>query len=173
MSTQQAFVKVGKIGKTHGTNGGLRLYMEDRYEKDIEASAVFFIKIQGHEAPFFLDKIEQLAYPVIKFEDIDSKEKARELIGKDLLLRRTDIKKTVAAKPQADLSLLNGFEIIDETLGSIGNIIEVVEYPEQLIAMLEYEGKEVMIPLHESLIIGINPEQQQVLMDLPEGLLEL
>jgi 16S rRNA processing protein RimM len=172
MSTQNDFIKVGKMGKTHGTNGGLRLYVEDRYQKEVEASSVFFIQLQGHELPFFIEKLEQLAYPVIKFEDVNSKEEAHQLSGKALYLRRSDIR-SAASETQDDLSLLNGFELIDETLGTIGQIEEVVEYPEQLIAVLQYKGKEVMIPLHESLITGIDPEKQQLRMDLPEGLLEL
>jgi ribosomal 30S subunit maturation factor RimM len=40
-------------------------------------------------------------------------------------------------------------------------------------AIVVYEGREVLIPLHEDLIVEADHEAQVVTMRLPEGLLEL
>jgi len=38
---------------------------------------------------------------------------------------------------------------------------------------LEIEGKEVLIPLHEKTISSINHKKKQVVVELPDGLLEV
>ncbi len=44
--------------------------------------------------------------------------------------------------------------------------------PQQEMAFLDYKGAEVLIPLNVQLIVSINEEKQEILMDLPEGLLD-
>ena len=81
-----------------------------------------------------------------------------------------DSKKVKTVDP---LSLLEDFVLFDKEKTRIGSIREIVEYPQQLIAVVEYEGKEIMIPLAEQLIIEIDEENQKLVMELPEGILDL
>ena len=50
---------------------------------------------------------------------------------------------------------------------------EFVEQPHQLLCRIEIETKEVLIPLHEDTIIKIDQKKKQIIVDLPEGLLEI
>ena len=43
----------------------------------------------------------------------------------------------------------------------------------QWLAKLTYEGKEVLVPLIEQMILDVNVRNKFIRMDLPEGLLEL
>jgi 16S rRNA processing protein RimM len=45
--------------------------------------------------------------------------------------------------------------------------------PQQEIAVVVYQNKEVLIPLNEKLIVSIDEDKKVILMDLPEGLLTL
>ena len=68
-------------------------------------------------------------------------------------------------------SELIGMHIHDDTLGDLGPIIRIDEYPQQEMAILEKEdGTEVLIPLHEQMISSISQEEGKIFMDLPEGL---
>ncbi len=40
-------------------------------------------------------------------------------------------------------------------------------------AIVETNGKEMMIPLHDQLIVDIDKDQKVIRMEIPEGLLEL
>jgi 16S rRNA processing protein RimM len=55
----------------------------------------------------------------------------------------------------------------------IGEILEVIEQPHQLLCRLEIKGKEVLIPLHEASLKKIDHKKNQVLVELPEGLLDI
>ena len=65
------------------------------------------------------------------------------------------------------------FEIHDKILGKIGIIEEIIEYPQQEMAAIKFQEKEVLIPLNEQLILTIDAENKVIEMDLPDGLLEL
>ena len=58
-------------------------------------------------------------------------------------------------------------------MGLLGAIEAIIEYPQQEMAALTIEGKAVLIPLNEQLIISIEAETKVIRMDLPEGLLAL
>jgi 16S rRNA processing protein RimM len=52
-------------------------------------------------------------------------------------------------------------------------INEILKTPQQLLASLTYQGHEVLIPLAEALITGINVARKEIEMSLPEGLIDL
>ena len=68
---------------------------------------------------------------------------------------------------------LVGFTAIDENEGELGVITAVHEYPKQLIAALTYKNCEVLFPLNEEIIKGIDVVSEILTVDLPEGLLDI
>ena len=67
---------------------------------------------------------------------------------------------------------LVGFIAIDESEGELGEITIVQEMPQQFIATVPMEDAEVMFPLNEDLIVGIDPEEKVVVLRLPDGLID-
>ena len=65
------------------------------------------------------------------------------------------------------------YEIISERDGAIGVIEEVIEMPQQIMGIVNYQGKEVLIPLNDQFITGVDEEKKILEMELPEGLLDL
>jgi len=65
-----------------------------------------------------------------------------------------------------------GYTIIDYT-EPLGEILEVIEQPHQLLCRLDIKGKEVLIPLNESFLQKVNHAKKQVNVELPDGLLEI
>ena len=75
-----------------------------------------------------------------------------------------------AAKSSA-ISLL-GFHIMNEGK-DLGEILEVIEQPHQLIGRVDINGNEALIPLHQETITRIDKKKKLVHVDLPEGLLDI
>jgi 16S rRNA processing protein RimM len=63
--------------------------------------------------------------------------------------------------------------IKQEPLTDLQKILEIIEQTHQLLCRIEIEGKEVLIPLHEETIKKIDRAARQVIVELPEGLLEI
>lgn len=170
-------IEIGKVGKPFGTEGLLRCFINARYLADFLESEVFFVRLTGQAVPFFIEGVEGDGESLlVQVEEMDDREEALKLSGKELYLRMEDLisddRKTETASQQ-QYERWVGFRLKDQTLGELGQIESFIELPQQLLAILHYEGKEVMIPFQEKLILEINPSDKTVLMDLPEGLLEL
>jgi len=102
-------------------------------------------------------------------EGINSREAAIKLNQKEIWVPETDFKKFAAKTAPASLL---GYTIINNN-ESLGEILELIEQPHQLLCRLEIKGKEVLIPLHEQTLQKINHKKKEVFVELPDGLLEV
>ena len=84
-------------------------------------------------------------------------------------LPEPDFKKFAARSAPASLL---GYTIINNK-ESLGEILELIEQPHQLLCRLEIKGKEVLIPLHEETLRKVNHKNKEVVVNLPDGLLEI
>jgi len=65
-----------------------------------------------------------------------------------------------------------GFRLIDGTT-DLGEILEVIEQPHQILCRIDLAGKEALIPVHEQTLRGIDAKRSEVRVELPEGLLDV
>ena len=56
---------------------------------------------------------------------------------------------------------------------NIGEVLEVIEHPHQMLFRIDYRGKEALIPVHEETLLRIDKKKKQVHVVLPDGLLNL
>ena len=167
------YVSVGKLNKSFGTKGQIKVVVTKAYESDLRAADVWFIDKGGEIVPYFVDGLEDAANLLVKFEDIDSPEATKKISGGAILLRTKDV--TVNEDPKQDNSLnkLVGFEVHTEEF-FIGTIISIEEYPQQMMAFIRLaEGEEIMVPLSPAFIVDIDVEQRIVDMNLPDGMVDV
>ncbi|MBV8388633.1 MAG: 16S rRNA processing protein RimM [Mucilaginibacter sp.] len=163
--------KIGTIIKTRGLKGELQLYVDFENLEDINFTAVFF-DLAGKLVPYFVQSIKYQKNTAWLFlEDVDTIEKASRLVKKDIYL--SNKLKPKKKKTEFTLKDLKGFIAIDETEGELGEILEIQELPQQYIATVNYQNREVLFPLNETIIKGIDLEGGEVYVDLPEGLLDI
>jgi 16S rRNA processing protein RimM len=62
---------------------------------------------------------------------------------------------------------------VDNTVGLIGEVKEVIEMPNYELAKVSYQNRIVMIPIHEDLVEEVNEEEKKIIMNLPEGFFEI
>lgn len=164
--------RVGSVLKTKGLKGEMQLYVDFDNLADIDFNTLF-IEIGGKLAPFFVESIkyQQKNSAYLYLEDVDTIEKASALVKKDIYLPN----KLKPKKKKSDFTLkdLKGFTAVDVNEGELGEITDIHEYPQQLIAAVTYKNCEVLFPLNEETITGIDVVKEIVTVDLPEGLLEI
>ena len=170
------YVSIGFTKKPYGIKGELKLKILDAYLEDFARAEVLFLGIDGRKIPFFVEAVRMDGPLLIKFEEKDTKESASQLAGKEIFLRELDLSFDEKRKNSvADLKFTAyvGYILEDVNFGKIGTIKEVIEYPQQEMAIVLYKEKERLIPLNEHLVVRIDKDEQKILLDLPEGLLEL
>lgn len=171
-------VPIGKLRKTHGLQGEIKLEVEDRFLMLLATVEVIFVEQGGSPMPFFIESIRGKGAMIAKLEEVDDKETASALANKVVCLRRTDIpfSDEELNEEVSDLEYfyLKGYQLLDTEKNSIGVIIEVADYPQQEMAIVQTtDEKEILIPLQADWIMNTNEEQQTIQMELPEGLVDL
>lgn len=170
-----SFVPIGKTGKSHGVNGAIRIFVDERYLDDFLVTDLVFIEIEGKKLPFFIEDIFEANDLLVKFEEVDSPEVAHRYSGKAVFMREADLQPLAAELPSTDAQFERyvGYLIFDKRIGLIGAIDAVIELPQQFLASVSYNGKEVLLPIHPDLIGRVDHQLRQIWMDLPTGILEI
>lgn len=161
-------IKIGKVLKTHGFKGHLKVFVDEFYMDDFEEMKVVFI----NGLPYFIlsKDINSNSQAIIFLEEIDTKEKAHPLQGKDIFAKEEDLSEILEGE---EYDHLVGYEIMDITIGRIGTIVKIIEMPFQFLAQVFQDKKEILIPLNDNFIIEINEKKKLVEMKLPDGFLDV
>ena len=160
------FDVIGSVVKVHGNFGELKIQLNQK-EKLKEWA---FLEIREKPVPFLLESFRHLTGNeyLIKLKNIDKVDKAADFIGYHLMM---PLKKGAKRKQKVDDDLV-GFLLIDENLGEIGRVEELIEMPMQLLFRTTYNNKELLIPAVEPIIQWVDDETKEIGLDLPDGLLD-
>ncbi len=161
--------KIGRLGKAHGVKGEVTFMFDDDIFDRVDADYLI-LEVDGILVPFFMEeyRFRSDSTALVKFEDIDTQERARELTNCDVYFPRH-----LAEESDEDMSwnYLVGFELADAASHqTIGRIVSVDDTTMNILFELE-DGK--LIPASEELITDIDQDKKRITIDLPEGLLEL
>ncbi|MFN8295816.1 MAG: ribosome maturation factor RimM [Chitinophagales bacterium] len=161
-------IKIGKVLKTHGYKGHLKVFIDEFYMNDFEEMSAIII----NKLPYFIisKDINSASQAILLLEEVDSKEKAYLLQGKDIFAKDDDLTEILDGEEYDHLA---GYEIIDKTTGKVGIIDEIVEMPFQFLAKVIKDKKEILIPLNDDFILAIDEKKKVVEMNLPDGFLEI
>ena len=103
---------------------------------------------------------------VVKLSGIDSFEDAEEIVGRAVYGDSSIYEDT----PEESLEALVGWTVKDEDGVVLGEIVDYEDIPGNPCIWLETEDGQVMLPLHDDLIISADPSSLELVMSLPEGL---
>jgi 16S rRNA processing protein RimM len=165
-------ILLGKITKINGFEGAVTVRTERNFSGKIPDTESVFLEIDGRPVPFFIEYMEQFPDGSIrmKFEDYDSSEKIKEFAGCNVLISADGQDLSVAS----ETGDLVGFRVLSENGEDIGIVKELISNPGQFILRVsDTLGKEILLPLHEDLIVGIDQDRKTITMTIPDGLLDL
>lgn len=169
----EKLVAIGYTKKTHGAQGELKVLVKDEFLEDFVNAEVIFLQVQGKPVPFFIENLRDAGDLILKLETIDTPSDAKNLTSKEIFLRETDIQFTQPDGEITSFQLLVGFKLFDEVTGEIGEILSIETLPHQELAVVNWQDREILIPLHPSMIVGLDEKQKKITLRLAEGLLEL
>lgn len=166
------YFRIGKLVASHGLRGELIMEHSLGKKTSLKGLKAIFIETSADKfLPYFIEKttIRSDSELLLKLEGVDTKEAARKLTPREVWLLETDFKHYSAKK--APISLL-GFTILDQGV-QLGEVIEVIEQPHQVLCTIMYKGKEALIPIHEDSLEKLDTRHRRIHVVLPEGLLDL
>ena len=167
------FISVGKISKPHGISGALVFLLDFELQDEENFPPYFFIEKNGIKSPFFVHSysVNNDMSGYIQFEEINNRTDASPLTGKEIFLKEEEVEKYFADEAEGYESLI-GFTLFDNDI-KLGEIVDVEEMPMQVMAVVKIGEEEHLIPLADDWVIDIREDEKIIVLDLPEGLLEL
>lgn len=165
------FVKVGRIGKTHGLKGELKITIDDPYFDDVMGVDSLLVAVGGQYVPYFVQYLRSDS--LLKLEDVESREAGALLQHKDVYLPADRVSAAPLEEEDVPFEEWLGFTIADVEWGDVGTIDAIMDLPQHYLAEVSHQGKPVYIPMHPNLILEVQLDTRRVVMQLPEGLLEL
>jgi len=170
MIKKEEVYKIGRLGKAHGVKGEVTFQFDDDVFDRIDADYLI-LDVDGILVPFFMEeyRFRSDTTAIVKFCDVDTQERARELTGCDVYFPLS----LVPDEDDAPLTyaFLVGFSLIEAKSGkTIGTIAAIDDQTVNILFELE-DG--TLIPASDELITNIDKDKRKIMMTLPEGLLEL
>lgn len=174
MIRETEVLKIGKLIKPHGVKGEISfLFENDIFDK---ADCPYLVcLIDNIFVPFFIEeyRFKGKDTALVKFEDIDSEEKARRLSGVEVFYPKKYFTEFSDDEIDYSWSYFLGFKVVDSVFGKVGEIVAVDESTMNVLFCLEKpSGEELIIPAAEDFIDRVDDENETLYLTLPDGLIE-
>lgn len=164
--------QLGYVLKTHGLKGGLVIEIDADYPEEYSEMESVFVEINKKLVPFFIDHIQlNGSKATIKLEDIDSLEEASKLKGARIFLP-LEVLPDLGEDDYYYHELI-GFSVKDKNLGSLGTISGFYSAGNQDLLAMDYQRKEVLIPLTDDVVTKVTKKTKTIETSLPDGLLDI
>ena len=179
--------QVAQVLKSNGTDGELVMGFREIAPEDINLNEPVFIVFDGLPVPFYIESFTKRgnSKALVRLTDICSMEDVEEIAGKAVYIEEGQLPEmsieedgyaalvgwillTPAENFQSELEELPEEE---PALIEVGEITDFIDIPNNPCIEVETENGAVMIPLHEDLILSVDPEYQEIIMQIPAGLI--
>jgi 16S rRNA processing protein RimM len=179
--------QIAQVLKSNGTDGELVLGFREIAPEDINLNEPVFIVFDGLPVPFYIESFTKRgnSKALVRLTDICSMEDVEEIAGKAVYIEEGQLPEmsieedgyaalvgwillTPAENFQSEIEEMPEEE---PALIEVGEITDFIDIPNNPCIEVETENGAVMIPLHEDLILSVDPEYQEIIMQIPAGLI--
>jgi 16S rRNA processing protein RimM len=173
MIRREELIRIGKFNKPHGVKGEISFsFTNDSFD---ESECPFLIcEMDGIYVPFKWEEYRFISdsMALVRLKNLHSDETVRILTNKEVYFPKKHIKKS--KKDNAfTWDYFIGFTLVDEKRGEIGRISDVDTSTLNTLFLIEKNGKEILVPAADEMIIRIDENQKKIYMELSDGLLEV
>ncbi len=172
MIRESQLTAIGQFLKPHGINGEISMSLE--FDTDLGAIQCIVLNMDGIFVPFFIESFRDKSSNIklVTLDGISDETKAMDICGKTVYALSTDCQTEYDSDNGLYASDLIGYTILDKAT-IIGKITDIDDSTENALFLVETSNGIVYIPIADEFIEDIIPESKSIIMDLPQGLLEL
>ena len=164
---------LGKIAKKFSFKGEVLIYLDTDSPAEYQNMESVFVEINKNLVPYFIENssIHKNDFLRVQFEDVKNEDEADYLLGSEVYLPLALLPKLEGNKFYYHEVI--GFEIEDKTLGVFGKIVSVNDTAAQPLFEVLNGNVEMLIPMIDQFLVKIDRDNKIVLMDLPDGLIQM
>ncbi len=169
--TKQDCFYLGRVAKPFSYKGELVLFFDvDEPLEYLELKFVY-IEINKRLVKYDIESLRPHSNKMVaRFQDV-TVEESNALVGKDLYLPLDMLPKLEGNKFYFHEVI--GFKVEDEEKGAIGVINEIFDNMTQPIMSINYNGKEILIPIIDEVIKKVDRENKTIYIKAPQGLIDI
>ena len=167
-------VAAGRVSKIFGLNGELVLHLYDTFPYENANGESVYVVIDGIWTPFFFASFRRRGQTkaVAVFDDMDTEYRASELVGREFYVF-TPPETTDPDDGEIYFEDLIGYAVRLTNHDGAGEIAGFIESEFNPLFEVAWQGAELLIPAADDFIVEIDEKNRTLLLDLPEGLLDL
>ena len=164
---------LGKIAKKFSFKGEVLIYLDTDEPELYQDMESVFVEFNKNLIPFFIENssLHKNDFLRVKFEDVTDEASADEIMNREVYLPLAMLPKLEGNKFYFHEVI--GFEIEDKRLGIFGKIVSINDTSAQPLFEVINGNVEILVPMIDQFLIKIDRENKKVIMDLPEGLVEM
>ena len=158
---------VAQVLKSNGRDGELLVSFTGIEPEDIDLEEPVFIEFDGLPVPFYFESFTPRGTrrALVRLTGVHSLKDADELAGATLYAEDD-----LYEDEEEDLT---GWTVLDADGNKAGVVTAHEDIPGNPCIWVETGHGEVLVPLHEELVLSVDEENQTLRMEIPEGLLNL
>jgi 16S rRNA processing protein RimM len=160
--------RIAQILKSNGTEGELLISFIGMDPEDFDPKEPVYVEFDGLPVPFFFESFTRRgnSRALVHMTGVRSLRDADEMAGRNILIDEAD-----DADEGTDIL---GWKVIDgHSSRLVGTVRDYEDIPGNLCIWVDRPGQgEVLLPLHDDLILDLNEDTQTLVLDIPAGLLE-
>lgn len=172
--TRDECVEIGYVAKAHSLKGEVKAVFDVYDIEEYGKGTILYLAKKN--APLIGRKILQINFlneknAIIAFEGITNRNMSEDLRGSTMYFPEANLPEL----PEGHYYYFEiiGFDVVDEKKGRLGKVKDIADSSAQDILMMEYKGKEVLIPMTDEFVGTANKELKEIYTNMPDGLLEL
>ena len=164
---------LGKIAKKFSFKGEVLIYLDTDEPELYENMESVFVEFNKNLVPFFIENssLHKNDFLKVKFEDIETEADADEIMGCEIYLPLSMLPKLEGNKFYFHEVI--GYDIEDQRLGVFGKIVSINDSSAQPLFEVVNGSVEILVPMIDQFLVKIDRANKKVVMNLPEGLVEM
>lgn len=176
MITREELIEIGVYNKPHGVSGEISATIDVDIDMLQELSCLVS-EIDGIFVPFFVNSCRPKTSStlLLTIDGLSTEQEVTRLVNHEIYALKRDYE-MVSDESDADaypLDYFIGFELQDSGRARVGEIVDVDEQTENALFIVDRDGDELMVPAIDDLIVEFDMDRKVMVMELPQGLLEM
>lgn len=164
---------LGKIARKFSFKGEVLIFLDTDEPELYQNLESVFVELNKTLVPFFIEKraIHKDKFLRVRFEDVENEADADAIMNCEVYLPLSMLPKLSGNKFYYHEII--GFEVEDLRLGNIGIMKGVNDSNAQPLFEITNGEIEILVPMIDDFIIKIDRSNKKVILDTPEGLVDL
>ncbi|MBR4755664.1 MAG: hypothetical protein IK076_01845 [Bacteroidales bacterium] len=168
------FLRIARVLKSYGTEGEILMGFREIDPEDLDLKEPVFIMFDGLPVPFFIEYLSTkgVSKALVRLTGIKCLDDAEEIAGSEVFARRSSLGHILDEEEGLSADMLVGWTLLDEDGSEVGTVSGYEPIPGNPCLYVETpDGRTVMVPLHDDLIVEVDEKGKKIGLRIPEGLI--